>query len=67
MTPLLFLSQTDATDTVPINEVKMAEVLEHGVRLRIVREDGSVEEKLRAKTNFLMMQIQEYGIENFAA
>jgi hypothetical protein len=67
MIPLLFLSQTDPTDTVPVNLVTMAEVLENGIRLRIVREDGSVEEKLRAKSNFLMMQIKEYGIENFAS
>lgn len=61
--PLLYLSQTDPTDTVPVHLVKMAEVNQTAIRLRIVREDGSQDEKLRARTNFLYMQLSEYAIE----
>jgi len=63
MVPLIYLSQSDHTDIVHVNCVKMAEITAERVTLRLLTEEGEALTVTRKRTPFIIFQLDGYGIE----
>ena len=64
MSTILFMfCQTNPLDNVPLSQIQSVEAVGDKLLFNIIDEDGNRDKRRHAKTDFIMHQIRNWGIE----